>query len=48
VSIEWAGGKLVRAVITPRESKPLKVRYAGAEKEFAARAGAAITVGPTL
>jgi alpha-L-fucosidase 2 len=48
VSIEWAGGKLVRAVITPRESKPLKIRYAGKEKEFAAKAGAAITVGPTL
>jgi alpha-L-fucosidase 2 len=44
VSIEWAGGKLVRAEITPRESKPLKVRYAGKEKEFLAKAGRAITV----
>jgi alpha-L-fucosidase 2 len=44
VSIEWAGGKLTKAVITPRESKPLKVRYAGKEKEFSAKAGQAITV----
>jgi alpha-L-fucosidase 2 len=48
VSIEWAGGKLVKAVITPRESKPLKVRYAGKEKEYAAKAGQAITVGAGL
>src|SRR6185369_13385128 len=44
VSIEWAGGKLVKAVITPKESKPLKVRYAGKEKEFQAKAGQGITV----
>jgi alpha-L-fucosidase 2 len=48
VSIEWAGGKLVKAVITPRESKPLKVRYAGKEKEYAAKAGQAITLGAVL
>jgi alpha-L-fucosidase 2 len=48
VSIEWAGGKLVKAVITPKESKPLKVRYAGKEKEFQAKAGQAITVGAAL
>jgi alpha-L-fucosidase 2 len=46
VSIEWAGGKLTKAVITPRESKPLKVRYAAKEKEFSAKAGQAITVVP--
>jgi alpha-L-fucosidase 2 len=48
VSIEWAGGKLVKAVITPKESKPLKVRYAGKEKEFQAKAGQAITVNSSL
>ena len=29
VSIDWQNGKLVKAVITARQSKPLKVRYAG-------------------
>jgi alpha-L-fucosidase 2 len=48
VSIEWAGGKLVKAVITPHDSKPLKVRYAGKEKDFQAKAGQAITIGPAL
>ena len=48
VSIEWQNGKLKRAVITPRRSLPLKVRYAGKEKEFAAKSGQAITVGPAL
>ncbi len=41
-------GKLANAVINPRQSKPLKVRYAGKEKEFAARAGQPITLGPAL
>ena len=48
VSIEWQNGKLKRAIITPRRSLPLKVRYAGKEKEFAAKSGQAITVGPAL
>jgi alpha-L-fucosidase 2 len=48
VSIAWKDGKLVTATITPRQSKPLKVRYAGKEKEFTARAGQPITVGPAL
>jgi alpha-L-fucosidase 2 len=48
VSIEWQNGKLKRAVITPRRSLPLKVRYAGKQKEFAAKSGQAITVGPAL
>ncbi|HTS66620.1 MAG TPA: glycoside hydrolase family 95 protein [Candidatus Acidoferrales bacterium] len=48
VSIEWQNGKLLKAVIRPRESKPLKVRYAGKEKEFAARAGQPIEIGPVL
>ena len=48
VSIEWAGGKLVKAVITAKESKPLKVRYAGKEKDFAAKAGQSITVDKGL
>jgi alpha-L-fucosidase 2 len=48
VAITWKDGKLVNAVITPRQSKPLKVRYAGKEKEFAAKAGQPITLGPVL
>jgi alpha-L-fucosidase 2 len=48
VSITWKNGKLVSAVITPRQSKPLKVRYAGKEKDFAAKAGQPISLGATL
>jgi alpha-L-fucosidase 2 len=48
VSIEWAGGKLVKAVIVARETKPLKVRYAGKEKEIGAKAGQQYTVGSLL
>ena len=48
VSIEWQSGKLLKAVITPRGSKPLKIRYAGQEKEFAAKAGQPITLGTSL
>jgi hypothetical protein len=35
-------------VITPRETKPLKIRYAGKEKDFAAKTGQPITIGPAL
>ena len=48
VSIEWQNGKLVKAVILPRESKPLKIRYAGQEKQYSAKAGEAISIGPVL
>jgi alpha-L-fucosidase 2 len=48
VAITWKDGKLVNAVINPRQSKPLRVRYAGKEREFAAKAGHAITIGPAL
>jgi alpha-L-fucosidase 2 len=48
VSIEWAAGKLVKAIIVPRESKSITVRYAGVEKKFSATAGRPITVGPSL
>jgi alpha-L-fucosidase 2 len=44
VSIEWQNAKLTRAVITPHESIPLKVRYAGKEKEFSAKSGQTITL----
>ena len=48
VSIEWANGKLVKATLTARESKPLKVRYAGKEKQIQATAGRTYTFGPGL
>ena len=48
VSIEWANGKLVKAILTARESKPLKVRYAGKEKQIQATAGRTYTFGPGL
>jgi alpha-L-fucosidase 2 len=48
VTIEWQNGKLKRAVITARETKPLKVRYAGKEKEVSAKAGESYTLGPSL
>jgi alpha-L-fucosidase 2 len=46
VSIEWHGGRLTKATITARESKPLKVRYAGKEREFVAKEGQQITLTP--
>ena len=48
VALEWRGGKLVRATIAARQSKPLKVRYAGKEIEFDAKAGKTYTFGPDL
>ena len=48
VSITWKDGKLVRAVITARQSKPLRVRYAGKETELESKAGRTYTFGPDL
>ena len=42
VDLEWRDGKLVKAVLTPAASKPIRVRYAGQESEFAGKAGVAI------
>jgi alpha-L-fucosidase 2 len=39
VSLDWQNGKLVKAAIRARQSKPLKIRYAGREIEIQARAG---------
>ena len=39
VSLDWQNGKLVKATILARQSKPLKVRYAGREIEIQAKAG---------
>jgi len=39
VAIAWKDGKLTRATLTARESKPVKVRYAGREVEIQAKAG---------
>jgi alpha-L-fucosidase 2 len=48
VDIEWKDGKLVKATMTATESKPVKIRYAGKEKEFQAKAGQTYSLGPTL
>ncbi len=48
VSIEWAGGKLVKATLAARESEPIRVRYAGRETAFQAQAGRTYTFGPEL
>jgi alpha-L-fucosidase 2 len=48
VDIEWKDGKLVKATLTPSAAKPVKVRYAGKEKEFQAKAGQTYTFGPSL
>ena len=48
VAIAWRGGKLTRAVLTARETKPLKVRYAGREIEIQAKAGQRYELGPDL
>ncbi len=48
VSIEWKTGKLVRATLRARQSKPVKVRYAGREVELQAQSGREIVLGPDL
>jgi len=48
VDLEWKDGKLVKAVVTPAASKPVRLRYAGKEKEVQMKAGQTYTFGPTL
>jgi len=48
VAIMWQEGKLVKAVLTPRESKPVRIRYGGKEAELAVKGGQAYEVGPEL
>jgi len=46
VSISWRNGKLVKATFASKESKPVKIRYAGREKEIQAKAGQTYELGP--
>jgi alpha-L-fucosidase 2 len=48
VALDWQNGKLRQATIAARQSKPLKVRYAGHEIEIQAKAGQTYTFGPDL
>ena len=48
VSIVWKNGKLVKAVLRARRTKPLTVRYAGKEVKLSAKAGASYGFGPEL
>jgi alpha-L-fucosidase 2 len=48
VALEWRSGKLVKATILARQSKPFKVRYASFEIEIQAKAGQTYTLGPDL
>jgi alpha-L-fucosidase 2 len=48
VALDWRNGKLVKATIAARQSKPLKVRYAGREIEIQAKAGQTYNLGPDL
>ena len=48
VALDWQNGKLVKATIAARQSKPLKVRYAGHEIEIQAKAGQTYILGPDL
>jgi alpha-L-fucosidase 2 len=48
VEMSWKNGKLEKAVLTAREDIPVKVRYAGKEKEFRAKPGRSYTFGPEL
>jgi alpha-L-fucosidase 2 len=48
VSIAWRDGKLVKATLAAKESKPIKVRYAGKEIEIQAKAGQTYQLGPDL
>jgi alpha-L-fucosidase 2 len=42
VDLEWRDGKLLKATLTPSSDKPVRVRYAGRETDFAGKAGVAI------
>jgi alpha-L-fucosidase 2 len=48
VAIAWQNGKLTRATLTARASKPVKVRYAGKEIEIQAKAGTTYELGADL
>jgi alpha-L-fucosidase 2 len=48
VAIEWREGKLVKATLAAKESKPVQVRYAGKEVGIQARAGQSYDFGPDL
>jgi alpha-L-fucosidase 2 len=48
VAMAWKDGKLVKATLTARESKLVRVRYAGREVEIQAKAGAKYELGPDL
>jgi len=48
VALDWQNGKLLKAAIAARQSKPLKVRYAGREIEIQANAGQTYNLGPDL
>jgi alpha-L-fucosidase 2 len=48
VEVEWKDGKLVEATLTATSAIPVKIRYAGKEKEVALKAGQAYKVGPGL
>jgi len=48
VAIAWKDGKLTRATLTARQSKPVKVRYAGREVEIQAKAGQRYELGADL
>jgi alpha-L-fucosidase 2 len=46
VALDWRSGKLVKATIAARQSKPLHVRYAGKEIAIQAKAGQTYILGP--
>jgi alpha-L-fucosidase 2 len=48
MALTWQNGKLVKATLAARESKPVKVRYAGQETNFQATAGRTYVLGPDL
>jgi alpha-L-fucosidase 2 len=48
VALSWREGKLVKATLAAKQSKPLKVRYAGREVEIHAKAGQRYALGPDL
>jgi alpha-L-fucosidase 2 len=48
VAISWRDGKLLKATLAAKESKPLKVRYADQEVDVQAKAGQTYELGPDL
>jgi alpha-L-fucosidase 2 len=46
VDVEWRAGKLVKAVLRSQQSKPVRIRYAGQERDMRVEAGRPLELTP--